>query len=88
MGVLNQYSYVVFASFGGVALALALWRWQRLPLSRAARVLVFALYVAGATVAGAALRYAESESHAESVAEVEATLRNGRPTFVMLYSNY
>ncbi len=88
MAFLNQYSYVVFAGFGAFALALTLWRWQSLPLSRLARVILFALYTALAVLAGAALRYPEEASHAESVEAVEATLGNGRPTFVMLYSNY
>lgn len=87
MTLINQYSFVVFAIFLGLVMAGVLWRWESLPLSPALRVVTLVVYAAAAVLAWTALRYPEPE-RALTLESVEDTIGNGRPTFVMLYSNY
>ncbi len=87
MSLLNQYSFVVFAVVFGLMMAGVLWRWQDLPLSPALRVVALAIYAVAAVLAGMALRYPAAEQPLTQ-SSADATIGNGRPTFVMLYSNY
>ncbi len=84
MGILNQYSLLVSLIIGGIMLAYGLWRWQR--LSRLIRFVLFSGYVFVAIGIVVAVRYPDTS--VSSIAELDSTLANGRPTFVMLYSNY
>ncbi len=87
MAVINQFSFVAAAGLGGLVLAVALWRWQSLPLSPAPRVAVFVLYVVVMVALLFRMRYPQ-ENTADAPATVDNALTNGRPTFIMLYSNY
>jgi hypothetical protein len=85
MAIFNQYSYVFTAVVGGLMLAAGLWLWKGpAPGLRAA---LMAAYLLGAIGVHFALRYRSSEGAANADA-VEKALANGRPTLVMLYSNY
>jgi uncharacterized membrane protein YqjE len=84
MWLLNQFSFVFVALLIGALLAFGLWRWQG--IDRLVRLALFVLYVAALIVVAATFRY--SSNDAGSVEQVEAALSAGRPTLVMLYSNY
>lgn len=84
MGFFNQYSFLIFSGIGGIALALMLWRWTRPPVALRATVLLF--YAIGIIAFTLVMRYPAVE--VSSVEQVETTLSNGRPTFMMFYSNY
>jgi hypothetical protein len=85
MATFNQYSYVFTAAIGGLLLAAGLWFWKG--PSPALRAALMAAYLLGAVGVHFALRY-RSAGEAANAAAVEEALANGRPTLVMLYSNY
>jgi hypothetical protein len=85
MSIINQYSYVIFSAFVGVLLAAGLWLWKA--PAPGLRVALLAAYLLGAVGLHFALRYRSGQGEI-SAASAEAVLANGRPTFVMLYSNY
>ena len=84
MGILNQYSYVLFVILAGIGLGVLLWRWQRPPL--VLRVLLLVVFVIGAVGISLSRRYPTPE--VTTLADAETILSNEQPTFVMLYSNY
>lgn len=87
MSVLNQFSFVVAAGVVGLVLALLLWRWPALrPLNPLLRLGVLAAYALLVALLGLSRRYPPSP--VRSLDQAEAILQGGRPTFVMLYSNY
>jgi hypothetical protein len=71
---------------GFVALALGMWRWQN--RSPYLRLGIVAWYVFGAIVVGIAVQYPTPDGTPETIADIETTLNNQRPTLVMLYSDY
>lgn len=80
----NQYSFVIAAFVVGLGLTLGLWRWPR-----PGRRLKIALLVGYALIVGGInLAFHYPASTVETADDVEALLVNGRPTFVMLYSDY
>ena len=85
METLNQYSYVFWSVVGGVILAIGLWLWKG--AAPALRVALLAAYLLGAVGVHFVLRY-RSGGEEVSAASAEAILANGRPTFLMLYSNF
>ena len=84
MGILNQYSYVLFVILAGIGLGTLLWRWQRPPL--VLRVLLLVVFVIVAAGLSLSRRYPAPE--VTTLADAETILSNEQPTFVMLYSNY
>lgn len=84
MSIFNQYSLLFSLIIGGILLAYGLWRWQR--PSRLIRLALFSGYVIAAIGIVLAVRYPDTS--VSSIAELDSTLDNGRPTFIMLYSNY
>ncbi len=84
MTILNQYSLLIALIAGGGLFGVLLWKWRRPPWPL--RVALLVGYVVLALVLVSMARYPGPT--VDTVAEVEATLENGRPTFVMLYSNY
>ena len=85
MAIINQYSYVFTAVVGGLLVAAGLWFWKG--PAPGLRVALMVAYLLGAIGVHFVLRYRSSEGAANAAA-VEDTLGNGRPTLVMLYSNY
>jgi hypothetical protein len=85
MAIFNQYSYVFTAVLGGLLVAAGLWFWKGPAPSL--RVALMVAYLLGAIGVHFALRYRSAEESANAAA-VEDTLANGRPTLLMLYSNY
>lgn len=84
MPILNQYSYIVIATVGGVIVATVIWRWKAAhPLLRIGPGILFA---AAAIGVGFALNYPASTP--DTPADVEAVIGNGQPTVVLLYSDY
>lgn len=83
--IFNQYSFVIGAVAGGMILGVMLWRWRR--VHAAIRGALLALYLVGVIGFILASRF-PSETRFKSVSDVEAVLKNGQPTFMMLYSNY
>jgi len=86
MSILNQFSFVVTTMAVGVILVAILWRIQRFPII--ARVVVMILYVLAMLGVNLLMRYPDSPAQATTVADVDAILADGKPTFLMLYSNY
>lgn len=88
MQIINQYSFVLGAALVGLGLIAALWR---LPAAQEiavpVRVGIIAAFAVLMLVFGAGMRY-PTEQTASALDEFDAALNNGRPTFVMLYSNY
>ncbi len=84
MQFFNQFSFLIFSAVGGVVLALLLWRWQRPPLLL--RGALMAAYAVGIVLVALLVRYPVGT--VDSAEQVEATLNNGNPSLVMLYSNY
>lgn len=84
MSVINQYSFVIFSAVVGLILALIMWRWQR--ASALLRVGIFAAYVVLIVGIHSFLGY--SQNFDGKLQTVDATLENGQPTFLMLYSDY
>ncbi len=82
--IVNQYSFVIASLLGAALLAVIVWRWQAVPLVW--RAALFAAYLLAILGVRLALNYRESFDG--SLAAAEAALDNGRPTFLMLYSNY
>lgn len=86
MHLFNQFSYPLLIITLGAIVLLALIRIPQ--ISQAASIFIMVGYVTGAILISTQLRYPDSPVIAETVNDVEATLTNGTPTFVMLYSNY
>ena len=84
LAILNQYSFVIGALIVGGLLAAGLRRWTRGP--RLLRIGLLAAYLIGIGLYATANRYPDPQ--VRSVAEADAILSSGQPTFVMLYSNY
>lgn len=85
MALFNQFSFLLLV--GGIVpiLLVVLWRWRRAnPLLR---VGILAWYVLAVLVVLLVWRYPASP-HITTPADVETLLNAGRPTLVMLYSNY
>ncbi len=82
--LVNQYSFVIGSLAGAGLLGLILWRVRRVPAVW--RVALFGAYLLAILGLRLALNYREGFDG--SLASAEATLNNGRPTFLMLYSNY
>jgi hypothetical protein len=85
VSIINQYSYVFTAVVGGILLAVGLWLWKG--VAPGLRAALLAAYLLGAVGLHFVLRYRSGEGEV-SVGSAEAILANGRPTFLMLYSNY
>ena len=84
MAFLNQYSLLVALVIGAGLVAWGLWHWRRpRPIVRVALLLA---YIIAAALIVLAARYPAPT--ADTVAEVDAALANGRPTVIMFYSNY
>jgi hypothetical protein len=82
----NQYSFLLMIAGAGLALLVGLWRWREgHPYLRAG---LLAWYVLGALLLALATRYPPGTDAPQTPEQVEAMLREGRPTLVMLYSNY
>ncbi|MCS6836463.1 MAG: hypothetical protein NZ750_10650 [Anaerolineae bacterium] len=86
MSFFNQYSFLMMIVLAGLGLAVGLWRWRAgHPYVRAG---LMAWYVLGALLLILATRYPPGTDVPQTPAQVESMLREGRPTLVMLYSNY
>ena len=84
MALFAQFSFLITTITGGLLLLLGLWRWQRgNPYLRAG---ILAWYVLGVLVIGLVFRYPATP--VGTPADVERILDNGKPTLVMLYSNF
>jgi hypothetical protein len=81
----NQFSFMIAAVGLGLLLLFALWRWRK--AQALLRVGVFVWYIFGVLLMSVLLRY-PANGDVQSVAQVEQALANGRPTLVVLYSNY
>jgi hypothetical protein len=86
MHFINQFSYPIFAIILGIVLVAVT---SRLP--RVHRVMCLGIglvYVMMAIIVGVGYQYPASPVPVQTVADVENSLVNKKPTFVMLYSNY
>ena len=86
MAIINEYSLLFALAGGGLLLAVIVWKWRRPVLSLPLRITLLAGYAALAVVVVLAVRYPATT--VSSVAEIDAALADGHPTFIMLYSNY
>lgn len=77
-----QFSFLIASVVLGVLLAWGLWRWRRSVWLRAG---IMAWYVLGVLVFTLIVRYPASPYTTPDA--VEAALQQGKPTFVMFYSN-
>ncbi len=84
MAVFNQYSFVFLSIFAGLILAVGLWRWRKPPVALRAGLMV--LYIVGMVGLHFVSRYADTFDG--SLASADAILTDGKPTLLMLYSNY
>jgi hypothetical protein len=80
----NQYSYLIAFLMGGGILAIILGRAKSLSIRL--RVGLLAAYALTGAAVWAALLFPGTDL--ESAGDVDAILNDGRPTFVMLYSDY
>ena len=80
----DESSFVIGALIVGGLLAAGLWRSPRGP--RWLRIGLLVLYLIGVGLYASANRYPDPQVH--TVAQADAILSSGQPTFVMLYSNY
>ena len=87
MSVLNQFSFVFLSGGLGAILGLMLWTWRRPRIPVPIRITVLVIYAAVMLIWNFSSHY-QSDANSDSVKAVEATLQNGQPSFVMLYSNY
>lgn len=85
MTIVNQFSFVVLAIFVGLILGVVLCRLEW--LSRNIRLGLMAAYIL-ATVGVHLLTGYQPSPAGENMADIEATIDNGQPTFMMFYSNY
>jgi len=86
MQIIVQFSYPLFAIVLGVFIFIVAKRQTGLN-----RFVLWGSTIAYALVAifvGITFQYPDSLVQVETVADVENTLINEKPTFVMLYSNY
>lgn len=86
MGIFNQFSYPVAIVVIGVLLLFGVTRIPQLNLIH--YVIVMGVYVLVAVFIGSKFQYPDSPVVIETADDVDATLNNGKSTFVMLYSNY
>lgn len=85
MAFLNQFSFLLLAIGVGFALLVVVWYWRRAnPLLRAG---FLAWYLLGVLILALVWRY-PAAPNLKTASDVDAVLNNGRPTLVMLYSNY
>lgn len=80
----NQYSYFWAVGVIGLLLAAGLLNWRG--GDRLVRLGIFVGYLIVMMVIYSRFQYPDNE--AESLTEVEAELRDGQPTLVVLYSQY
>lgn len=86
MSFFNQYSFLMLIVLAGISLSVGLWRWRAAhPYLRTG---LMAWYVLGALLLALATRYPPGTDAPQTPQQVEAMLNEGRPTLVMLYSNY
>jgi len=78
-----QFSFLIATFALGCFLAMGLWRWRRSMLLRAG---VMAWYVFGVLIVALLVRYPASPYTTPQ--SVEHALTQGKPTFIMFYSNY
>lgn len=86
MHIINQFSYPIVAIILGLALVAVTNRLPR--INRVMRLGIGLVYVMLAIVVGVTYQYPASPIQAQTIADVENSLINKKPTFVMLYSNY
>jgi hypothetical protein len=84
MMIFNVFSYVFAVITLGAILALSVWGW-RPKLPRVARWGILIGYGISAILFNLLSRYPTTD---QSTQAIEVVLGNGRPSFVMLYSNY
>ena len=86
MSVFNQYSLLFTLVGGGLLAAVIIWKWDRPVLALPVRIGLMIAYVVVAVLIVLSVRYPDTT--VASVADIDSALADGRPTFVMLYSNY
>lgn len=86
MGIFNQFSYVLMIAVVGVLLLFGVTRIPQLTLIH--YVIVVGIYAGVAVFIGSKFQYPDSPVVIETADDIDATLNNGKSTFVMLYSNY
>ncbi len=85
MNILNQFSFVIAVAIVGIIFVLFLTtRRSWSPVLRVGLILGVVVIAIGISVA---FRYPSSDS-IDTADDLEAIIHNGRPTFIMLYSNY
>lgn len=84
MQLFNLYSFFWAVGILGLLLIVGLVSWRG--GDRLVRVGIFAAFLIVAMVVYSRLQYPDNE--AESLSQVEAELRDGEPTLVVLYSQY
>lgn len=84
MSFFNQYSFVVSAIVVIALLGFGLLRWQSGALWLRGGIL--GLVIVAAIIAHFSLRYPGAT--VKTVQDGDTLLNNGRPTFLMFYSNY
>lgn len=87
MALLNQYSFLLFAVGGAIALTLTMWRLKR-PTHVLIRVIVLSGYGLLAVLVLAGAQFPTSTTSVDSFSQIEQTIQDGKPTFVMLYSHF
>ncbi|MDX1992810.1 MAG: hypothetical protein SF029_10485 [bacterium] len=84
--IFNQYSFLFLSVSVGVLLALVIRTWWKPRLLVGAAVLsIYALVVILILVT---VRFPAGNAPRDTLASIESTLTDGRPTFVMLYSHF
>ena len=86
MSFINQHSFLFFGSILGVILFVGLGYVPNLP--PILRFVIIGVYAVILILFQARFHYPDSPVEVATVADVEATLSDNKPTFVMLYSNY
>lgn len=87
MALFNQFSFLFFSLMGAAIIGFGMWRFKR-PSRLIARIIVLGIYGVIAVVFVLNLNFPSSNTDFASYSEVEDVLHNGRPTFVMLYSQF
>ncbi len=87
MAIFNQFSFVFFALMGAGLLTLAMWRLKH-PTRLMIRLAILGIYGIIAVLFVLNLPFPAGDSTFASYAEVEEVIHNGKPTFVMLYSQF
>jgi hypothetical protein len=86
VAVFNQYSLLLTLVGGGLLAAVIIWKWSRPALALPVRIALMVAYGVVAVLIVLSVRYPVTT--VASVADIDSALADGRPTFVMLYSNY